>query len=62
MGKPQRFLNAQLHLAIMFESPQAFDHLDAILSVPGIHAVTLGPADLAQELGVFGTPRSGQGD
>jgi 2-keto-3-deoxy-L-rhamnonate aldolase RhmA len=30
------------------------------LSVPGIHAVTLGPADLAQELGVFGTPDQGK--
>jgi 2-keto-3-deoxy-L-rhamnonate aldolase RhmA len=40
----------------MFESQQAFDHIDEIMSVPGIHAVTLGPSDLAQELGVFGTP------
>jgi 2-keto-3-deoxy-L-rhamnonate aldolase RhmA len=44
----------------MFESQQAFDHIDAILSMPGIHAVTLGPADLAQELGVFGTPDQGK--
>jgi len=43
-----------------FESQQAFDNIDAILSVPGIHAVTLGPADLAQELGVFGTPDQGK--
>ena len=40
----------------MFESQQAFDNLDALMSVPGIHAVTLGPSDLAQELEVFGTP------
>jgi 2-keto-3-deoxy-L-rhamnonate aldolase RhmA len=55
-GETQRFLNAQIHLAMLFESPQAFDYIDAIPRVPGIHAVTLGPADVAQELGVFGTP------
>jgi 2-keto-3-deoxy-L-rhamnonate aldolase RhmA len=60
VGETQRFLNAQIHLAIMFESQQAFDNIDAILSVPGIDAVTLGPADLAQELGVFGTPDQGK--
>ena len=52
--------NAQIHLALMFESQQVFDNIDAILSVPGIHAVTLGPADLAQELAVFGTPDQGK--
>jgi 2-keto-3-deoxy-L-rhamnonate aldolase RhmA len=55
MGETQRFLNEQIHLAIMFESQQSFDHIDEILSVEGIDAVTLGPSDLAQELGVFGT-------
>jgi 2-keto-3-deoxy-L-rhamnonate aldolase RhmA len=55
-GETQRFLNDQIHLAIMFESQQAFDNIDAIMSVKGIDAVTLGPSDLAQELGVFGTP------
>ncbi|PON15300.1 hypothetical protein C2W62_24570 [Candidatus Entotheonella serta] len=56
VGETQRFLNEQIHLAIMFGSQQAFDHIDEIMSVPGIHVVTLGPSDLAQELGVFGTP------
>ncbi|MBM3222646.1 MAG: hypothetical protein FJZ47_02410 [Candidatus Tectomicrobia bacterium] len=60
VGPTQRFLNDQLHITIMFESQQAFDNIDAILSVPGIHAVTLGPTDLAQELGVFGTPDQGR--
>jgi len=40
----------------MFESQQAFDHIDEIMSVPGIHAVALGPSDLAPELGGVGTP------
>ena len=56
VGETQRFLNEQIHLAIMFESQQSFDNIDEILSVKGINAVTLGPSDLAQELGVFGTP------
>lgn len=32
----------QMPSAIMCESQQAFDHIDAIMSVPGIHAVTQG--------------------
>lgn len=59
-GEMQRQINAQIHITIMFESQQAFDNIDAILSVPGIHAVTLGPTDLAQELKVFGTPDQGK--
>ncbi|MGH2365741.1 MAG: HpcH/HpaI aldolase family protein [Chloroflexota bacterium] len=50
-------LNRQVHVTIMLESAEAFSHLDEIVATPGIDAVTLGPSDLAQELGVFGTPR-----
>jgi len=50
-------LNQQVHITIMLESAEAFRHLDEILATPGIDAVTLGPTDLAQELGVYGTPR-----
>jgi 2-keto-3-deoxy-L-rhamnonate aldolase RhmA len=39
---------------------QAFEHLDEIVATPGIDAVTLGPSDLAQELGVLGTPDEGR--
>jgi 2-keto-3-deoxy-L-rhamnonate aldolase RhmA len=60
VGETQRVLNTQIHLAMMFESQQAFDHIDAIMSVPEIDAVTLGPTDLAQDLGVFGTPDQGK--
>jgi 2-keto-3-deoxy-L-rhamnonate aldolase RhmA len=49
-------LNDQVHITVMFESAEAFRHLDEIVGMPGIDAVTLGPADLAQELGVQGTP------
>jgi 2-keto-3-deoxy-L-rhamnonate aldolase RhmA len=44
----------------MLESAEAFRHLDEIVGMPGIDAVTLGPSDLAQELGVFGTPDQGR--
>jgi 2-keto-3-deoxy-L-rhamnonate aldolase RhmA len=56
----QAFLNDQVHLTVMLESAEAFRHLDEILATPGIDAVTLGPSDLAQELGVFGTPDQGR--
>lgn len=50
-------LNAQVHLTVMLETKRAFAALDEILAVDGIDAVTLGPTDLAQDLGVFGTPQ-----
>jgi 2-keto-3-deoxy-L-rhamnonate aldolase RhmA len=53
-------LNQQVHVTIMLETAEAFRHLDEILSIDGIDAVTLGPTDLAQDLGVFGTPRQSQ--
>lgn len=53
-------LNAQVHVTVMLESAEAFRHLDEIVATPGIDAVTLGPTDLAQELGVFGTPRQAE--
>lgn len=55
-GSDFRALNEQVHITIMFESAEAFRHLDEIVATPGIDAVTLGPSDLAQELGVLGTP------
>jgi 2-keto-3-deoxy-L-rhamnonate aldolase RhmA len=53
-------LNHQVHVTVMLESAQAFSHLDEILSIDGIDAVTLGPTDLAQDLGVYGTPRQAE--
>jgi 2-keto-3-deoxy-L-rhamnonate aldolase RhmA len=44
----------------MLESAEAFRHLDEIVGMPGVDAVTLGPTDLAQELGVYGTPEQGR--
>jgi 2-dehydro-3-deoxyglucarate aldolase/4-hydroxy-2-oxoheptanedioate aldolase len=48
--------NAQVHVTVMLETRRAFECLDEIAAVPGIDALTLGPSDLAQDLGVLGTP------
>src|SRR5690606_17057219 len=45
------------HLTVMLESIEAFENLDEIASVPGIDALGMGPADLAQELGIYDTPQ-----
>jgi len=49
-------LNEQVYVTAMLESAEAFRHLDEIVATPGIDAFTIGPTDLAQDLGVFGTP------
>ncbi len=53
-------LTREVYVTVMLETREAFSHLDDILSVDGIDAVTLGPTDLAQDLGVFGTASQGQ--
>jgi len=50
------FANKQVFVTVMFETAAAFDDLDEIAAMDGIDALTIGPADLAQDLGVFGTP------
>ena len=49
--------NARVHVTVMLESKVAFSRLDEIAATPGIDALTLGPTDLAQDLGVLGTSR-----
>jgi len=56
VAERRAFANRQVFVTVMFETAAAFDHLDAIAAMDGIDALTLGPADLAQDLGVFGTP------
>ena len=51
-----KFTNDQVFITVMFESAQSLEHLDEIASMDGIDALTLGPQDLAQDLGVFGMP------
>jgi 2-keto-3-deoxy-L-rhamnonate aldolase RhmA len=53
------FANQQVFVTVMLESLRAFDDLDTIAAMPGIDALTIGPTDLAQEMGVFGTPSMG---
>ena len=48
--------NRQVFVTVMFETGAAFNDLDEIAAMDGIDALTIGPADLAQDLGVFGTP------
>jgi 2-keto-3-deoxy-L-rhamnonate aldolase RhmA len=48
--------NARVHVTAMLESKRAFERLNEIAAVPGIDALTIGPTDLAQDLGVLGTP------
>ncbi|MGH7355883.1 MAG: HpcH/HpaI aldolase family protein [Candidatus Rokuibacteriota bacterium] len=55
-GEHMAAANARVHVTAMLETKEAFDRLDAIASVPGIDALTIGPTDLAQNLGVLGTP------
>jgi 2-keto-3-deoxy-L-rhamnonate aldolase RhmA len=50
------FANQQVFVTVMLETGAAFEELDEIAAMDGIDALTLGPADLAQDLGVFGTP------
>jgi 2-keto-3-deoxy-L-rhamnonate aldolase RhmA len=50
------FANREVFVTVMIETAAAFEDLDAIAAMDGIDALTLGPADLAQDLGVFGTP------
>src|SRR5947209_2883724 len=48
--------DTRVHVTIMLETKRAFTRLDEIAAVPGIDALTIGPTDLAQDLGVLGTP------
>jgi 2-keto-3-deoxy-L-rhamnonate aldolase RhmA len=50
------FANHQVFVTVMFETAAAFNDLDEIAAMDGIDALTIGPADLAQDLGVFGSP------
>ncbi|THV21440.1 HpcH/HpaI aldolase family protein [Peteryoungia ipomoeae] len=48
--------NAQVCLIAQIESVLGIDNADAILSVPGVDAVLIGPADLAADMGHRGNP------
>ena len=46
----------QVRITVMLESKEAFRNIEEIAAVAGIDTLAIGPADLAQELGVYGTP------
>ena len=48
--------NREVFVTAMFETEAAFKDLDEIAAMPGIDALTIGPGDLAQDLGVYGAP------
>lgn len=60
VSERRAFANSQVFVTVMFETAAAFDDLDEIAAMDGIDALTLGPADLAQDLGVSGTPDQGK--
>ena len=56
VAERRAFANREVFVTVMFETAAAFKYLDEIAAMDGIDALTLGPADLAQDMGVFGTP------
>jgi len=60
VNERRAFANEQVFVTVMFETEAAFADLDEIAAMDGIDALTLGPADLAQDMGVFGTPDMGR--
>jgi 2-keto-3-deoxy-L-rhamnonate aldolase RhmA len=56
VAERRAFANREVFITAMIETAAAFEELDEIAGMDGIDALTLGPADLAQDLGVFGTP------
>ena len=52
----KEFANREVFVTAMFETGDAFKDLEEIAAMDGIDALTIGPHDLAQNLGVLGTP------
>jgi len=56
VAERRAYANEQVFITAMLETEAAFKDLDAIAGMDGIDALTVGPADLAQDMGVFGKP------
>ena len=56
VAERRAFANENVFVTVMFETEAAFRDLDAIAAMDGIDALTIGPADLAQDMGIFGKP------
>lgn len=52
-----RQVNAAMVTIVQIEQAEAVENLDAILRVPGLTSIVVGPADLAASLGHTGEPR-----
>ncbi len=48
--------NDEIFVMIAVETPEAVANLDAILAVPGLDGIFIGPMDLATSMGHFGDP------
>ncbi|MDQ3248802.1 MAG: aldolase/citrate lyase family protein [Chloroflexota bacterium] len=51
-----RHANDEIFVMTAVETPTAVANLDAILTVPGLDAIFIGPMDLATSMGYFGDP------
>ena len=60
VAERRAFANRQAFVTVMLETAAAFADLDKIAAMDGVDALTIGPADLAQDLGVFGAPNQAQ--
>ena len=47
-------LESRTVVAVMIETPQAVEHVDAIAAVAGIDMLLIGPSDLTAEMGIHG--------
>ncbi len=47
-------LESRTVVAVMIETPEAVEHVDAIAAVPGIDMLMIGPSDLTAEMGIHG--------
>ena len=56
VAERRAFADSQVFVTVMFETGAALADLDAIAAMDGIDGLTLGPSDLAQDLGIAGHP------
>jgi 2-keto-3-deoxy-L-rhamnonate aldolase RhmA len=56
LGERKDIANREVFVTVMFETDAAFADLEEIAAMDGIDALTIGPHDLAQNLGVLGAP------
>lgn len=49
--------NDQILIMIAIETPEALENLDAMMDVPGVDGIFIGPMDLSTTLGYFGNPQ-----